>query len=166
MDEKRAMVTPDLLKIINYEITGKLPDPFLFEDGQRVATEADWAARKKELYKSVIELQYGVQPPAPELMAVEMLYNGDKTRVYRIKSGTEAHPVTFRMKLILPDNAVNPPVIVDGDGCFNYSLDKQWLGGSSRARRGVGDFRQNRDRERRYGRKARHGSAFRGVPGT
>lgn len=128
MDEKRTMVTPDLLKIIKYEITGKLPDPFLFEDGQRVATEADWAARKKELYKSVIELQYGVQPPAPELMAVEMLYNGDKTRVYRIKSGTEAHPVTFRMKLILPDNAVNPPVIVDGDGCFNYSMDKQWLG--------------------------------------
>lgn len=80
---------------------------------------------KKELYKSVIELQYGVQPPAPpELMAVEMLYNGDKTRVYRIKSGTEAHPVTFRMKLILPDNAVNPPAVRGNGDTADLRLEK------------------------------------------
>ncbi len=128
MAEKRTAVTPDMLKIKNYEILGKLPDPFMFGDGRRVKTESDWYERKKELYKTVIELQYGVQPPVSGFTEVETLYNGGKTRVYRIKCGYKAHPVSFRMKLILPDGAVNPPVIVDGDGCFNYYMDREWLG--------------------------------------
>ena len=127
MDDK-SLVTPDMLKIEKYEVLGKLPDPFTFEDGRKVKTGSDWPERRKELYKSVIELQYGVQPPAPEFTEVETLYDGGKTRVYKIKCGCADRLVTFRMKLMLPDGATNPPVIVDGDGCFNYCMDKEWLG--------------------------------------
>lgn len=135
MNEK-SLVASDMLEIKDCEILGKLPDPFTFDDGRRVATESDWLERKKELYGTVIELQYGVQPPPSEFTEVETLYDGGTTRVYRIKCGYKAHPVSFRMKLLLPNGVKNPSVIVDGDGCFNYYMDKEWLGAA--LNKGVG----------------------------
>lgn len=120
-------VRGDMLKIASYEILGKLPDPFLFDDGRRVASREDWTARRRELYGKVIELQYGVMPPENEFTEFETLYDSRTTKVFRIKAGPRSSPVTFRMKLILPDGVKEPPVIVDGDLCFNYAMDREWL---------------------------------------
>lgn len=120
-------VTPDLLKITKYELLDKLPDPFLFEDGHRVSSPDEWEARRAEIYKSAIELQYGTIAPDPEFLEIEATYLGGRGQVssYRITTGTRENPVSFRMQLYLPsrhvfdyENGKLPPVIVDGDLCF------------------------------------------------
>lgn len=128
MAEKETLcVTDDLLEIVSYDVLGKLPDPFRFDGGTRVAGQADWAARRRELYKTAVGLQYGAMPPDNELLDVETLYASPKTNVYRITAGPRPHPVSFRMKLLLPEGVEKPPVIVDGDLCFNYAMDRDWL---------------------------------------
>ena len=47
------------MKITSYEVLGKLPDLFTFEDGRKVTSIADWEERRKEIYKTAVELQYG-----------------------------------------------------------------------------------------------------------
>lgn len=122
----RPQVTPDMLRIDSYEVLGRLPDPFRFDDGHRMTSPAEWPARRRELYRYCIELQYGIQPPPNEVLEVETLYTGKKD-IYHIHCGPAAHPVTFRMTLLMPAGVSNPPVIVDGDLCFNYAMDKEWL---------------------------------------
>lgn len=68
MEEKEnPCVTDGMLDIVSYDVLGKLPDPFRFDDGRRVAGQADWAARRRELYKTAVELQYGVMPPGERM---------------------------------------------------------------------------------------------------
>lgn len=40
------------IKITEYDLNGKLPDPFVFDNGKRVKSAADWSARRWEIYKS------------------------------------------------------------------------------------------------------------------
>ena len=120
-------VTQDLLHVTKYEVLGKLPDLFTFDDGTSVATPADWDRRRREIYKTAVELQYGTLPPKPEFLEVETLFVGAKNRSYRIHTGTKAHPVSFLMKLVLPGGGYNFPAIVDGDMCFPYHMDKAYL---------------------------------------
>lgn len=120
------LVDENTLQVTSMEVLAPLPDPFLFEDGRRVATRADWEERRRELYRTVVELQYGTMPPEPDFLTVETLYVG-RPSSYRITTGTRAHPVSFRMQLWLPQGVQTPPVIVDGDQCFRYSADREWL---------------------------------------
>lgn len=122
-----STVTPDLLHVTKYEVLGKLPDLFTFEDGSPVRDPADWERRRSELYKTAVELQYGTLPPAPEFLEVEPLYIGAKNHSYRIHTGTRSHPVSFLMKLVLPATGWGFPAIVDGDMCFPYHMDKAYL---------------------------------------
>ena len=119
------MVTDSMLNVIKYDVLGRLPDPFVFDDGRKVETKEDWAERRKELYRYVVELQYGTQPPKPEVFRVEHMFDawpkGQGT--YRITAGTKEKQLSFRMKVIMPKDVTNPPVIVDGDLCFNYVCD-------------------------------------------
>ena len=129
-------VQEDMLNIVQYKVLGKLPNPFLMDDGSPVKTKEDWAKKRKEMYRSVIELQYGTMPPAPEVFHVETLYIGgaERSNIYRITAGTKEKTVSFRMRLHLPAKEKarafgekKPPVIVDGDLCFCYAMDKAFL---------------------------------------
>ena len=120
-------VHENLLHVTKYEVLGKLPDLLTFEDGTPVKTPADWELRRGEIYKTAVELQYGTLPPAPEFLEVETLYIGGKVRSYRIHTGTKARPVSFLMKLILPASGGSFPAIVDGDMCFPYYLNNDYL---------------------------------------
>ncbi|MBQ8495585.1 MAG: hypothetical protein IJ465_07510 [Clostridia bacterium] len=120
----------DLIKVTEYEVLGKLPDPFLCKDGTVADTAEKWAVRRAEMYKDVIELQYGTQPPAPEFVGVELLFCGGgliKMDSYRIHTGTRECPVSFNMQVFRPDSEGPWPVVVDGDGCFNYYCDNDFL---------------------------------------
>lgn len=114
-----------LTKITEYTLLGKLPNPFLMEDGTIADTPEKWAQRRKEIYKDVIELQYGTMPPEPEFLEVEKLYGGgyNGTGSYRIITGTREKPVTFLMKVIRPKSDTPCPVVIDGDMCFMYHFD-------------------------------------------
>jgi hypothetical protein len=123
-------VSQDLLHVTKYEVLGKLPDLFTFEDGTPVSTPADWPRRRSELYKTAVELQYGTMPPKPEFLEVETLFIGARNHSYRIHTGTREKPVSFLMKLVLPASGRNFPVIVDGDMCFPYHMDRAYLSAS------------------------------------
>ena len=120
-------VEQDLLKITDYRVLGKLPDIFTFDDGTPLTSPEDWERRRAEMYKTAVELQYGTLPPDPEFLEVELLFVGANVRSYRIHTGTKAHPVSFLMKMVLPSGGGNYPVIVDGDMCFPYHMDKEFL---------------------------------------
>ena len=120
-------VNQDLLHVTKYEVLGKLPDLFTFDNGDPVKSPADWDKRCEEIYKTAVELQYGTLPPTPEFLEVETLYIGGKVRSYRIHTGKKDHPVSFLMKLVLPTSGYNFPCIVDGDMCFPYHLNQEYL---------------------------------------
>lgn len=117
----------NLIEITKYTIDGKLPDPFLFDDGTRVATKEDWVRRREEMYKTVIELQYGTMPPKPEFVEVEPMYLGGRPSVYRVTSGTRAHPVSFNMYLFKANSSEKAPAVISGDMCFDYCYDKEYI---------------------------------------
>lgn len=120
-------VNENLLKITEYKLLGELPDPFVKDNGGRIADPSEWEARRAEIYHTAVELQYGHQFPDPEFLEVELLcYAAVKT--YLIHTGTRENPLSFRMQVILPDvKDAKVPVIVDGDMCWRYHMDKEFL---------------------------------------
>ena len=73
-----AIFNEKVIKVTEYTLLEKLPDPFMKADGQRVKTAEEFEEHKKELYKSAVELQYGTMPPAPEFLEVETLFTSNK----------------------------------------------------------------------------------------
>ena len=61
------------LQVTEYRELGKLPDPFVFQDGTPVRTREDWRRRRQELIATAVALQYGTMPPQPEFVEVEPL---------------------------------------------------------------------------------------------
>ncbi|MBQ9070953.1 MAG: hypothetical protein IJY23_06390 [Clostridia bacterium] len=119
----------NLIEITNYELLGKLPNPFIFDDGKEMVSPVEWPRRRKEIYKSAIELQYGTLPPEPEFLEVEPLCLGGvglPLNSYRIKTGTRANPVIFTM-YVWKGAAFGAPAVVSGDLCFKYPFDLNYI---------------------------------------
>lgn len=117
----------NLIKVESVTIKGNLPNPFVMNDGTPVKTAADWVLRRKEMYKSAVELQYGTMPPKPEFLKVELLDNAPLIHNYRITTGRRDCPVSFIMRIVLPAPEGKFPAIVDGDLCWRYAFDKEYL---------------------------------------
>lgn len=118
----------NLIQVTEYQVLGQLPSPFVFDNGAPVKTKEDWALRRKEIYRTAVELQYGTQPPKPEVFRVEPTYVSDDGGSYRIIAGTKEKQVSFMMKIIRPVKVKTPtPVAVDGDFCFNYSHNSEYV---------------------------------------
>ena len=47
-----------ITKVIKYELLGKLPNSFVFNNGEKVKTVNDWNERKKEIYEKLSYLSY------------------------------------------------------------------------------------------------------------
>jgi hypothetical protein len=102
------------------EVRG-LPDPFLFADGTRVKTRADWAKRRAELLAQILHYEYGEMPPAPGNTAgVELVSHNFKElpglihKVFKISCGPDKK-VSFTLDLIIPKGKGPFPVILRGD---------------------------------------------------
>lgn len=117
-------VHEDLIKIQEYREMSELPDPFVCEDGSRVKNTADWEKRRKEIYKTAVELQHGKMPPQPEFLEVEPLRLGDICG-FRIVTGIKERPIIFQMKVFMPENAGKCPVVVSGDLCWMYYFHQE-----------------------------------------
>ncbi len=117
----REKITQDMLKINSYTVLGELPNPFVFNDGHTVSSTAEWAERRKELYKTAVELQFGGYPPQPDFFTVEALNYGKTQHSYKIHTGTKEHPISFLVKVILPSKP-NRPFIIDGDMGSGYFM--------------------------------------------
>lgn len=117
----------NLIKIQSVTVKGKLPDPFVMDDGTPVTDAAGWEHRRKEMYKTAVELQYGTMPPEPEFLEVELLDDAAWIHNYRITTGRIDHPVSFIMRVLVPEGEGKFPAIVDGDLCWRYAFDKEYL---------------------------------------
>ena len=114
------------MKITSYEVLGKLPDPFLFNDGRRVKTVSDWEERRRELYAPCVELQYGGMPPEPEFLEVDPLCVPNavgRMNIWRIRTGTREKPVSWTIYAHKPAGNGPWPVVVDGDLCYGCMQD-------------------------------------------
>jgi len=116
------------IKILEYNLTDKLPDPFLFEDGSRVKTAEDWVKRRSQIYQSAVELQYGTIPPKPEVLEVEIMTVGNGyPATYRVTTGRVGHTVSFDMIVFKAKSNEKCPTVVDGDLCFKYAFDPTFI---------------------------------------
>lgn len=124
-----SAVNNKTIEIIQYDVLGKLPDLFTFDDGSPVITPEDWEKRRTEILKTAVDLQYGGTAPEPDSVVAECLYNGGagKAASFRVSSYFGNKKISFYMKLFLPENAQNPPVVISGDMCFNYCFDRGYL---------------------------------------
>ncbi|MBQ0105262.1 MAG: hypothetical protein KBT47_04405, partial [Armatimonadetes bacterium] len=127
MDKSYFDFDENLIRFTKYEVLGKLPDPFLMDGGKRVSSEAEWKERRKEIYKTAVELQYGTQPPKPEVFHIEKIYDAPKNLSVRITCGTKEKQISFIMRVLAPTEDKNLPVVVDGDLCFPYAFNSEYL---------------------------------------
>ena len=111
---------------------GKMPDPFKKADGTRVSPQ-EWESYKKELFKTIADIDFGGIPPRPEVVEIEPLNDFRRlgsANYYRIFAGTKEKQVSFTLELTVPyiegeTPATNLcenekyPVILTGDGCYN-----------------------------------------------
>lgn len=127
-------VREDLINITKYEVLGELPNPFVFENGMLVKNKKDWEIRRKEIYKNTVELQYGVIPSEPEFLEVEPLshvFVKDNVEyhllTYSVITGTRKCPIRFSVTVMRPRGNGPFPVVVDGDFCFRYPHDPEFI---------------------------------------
>ncbi|MBQ3177899.1 MAG: hypothetical protein IJB52_08780, partial [Clostridia bacterium] len=114
------------MEITSYEVLGKLPDLFTFEDGRKVTSIADWRERRKEIYKHAVELQYGQIPPEPEILELDPLCvtgAAGRMQIWRLTTGTREKPISFTMYAHRPAGNGPWPVVVDGDLCYGCMQD-------------------------------------------
>ena len=57
---------------MSVNILGKLPDPFLKEDGTRMTAD-EWYAQRDQLFNKICDIEYGGMPPRPEVVKVVRL---------------------------------------------------------------------------------------------
>ena len=101
----------------------ELPDPFLFNDGHRVKSAADWEARRAELVEQILTNEYGHLPPAPKSITGTLLVThryktlGTEHRVYRITCdpGNGHDKVVIDIDILFPHGPRPFPVILRGD---------------------------------------------------
>jgi len=128
-DEYEEIAMDTKLNVHSYRVLGELPPLLINDAGEAVIDAKGFAERRKELYRTAVELQYGTQPPAPDALWVEVLYRGAKGDSYRIHARQGGKTLSFRVHLIRPaDGSAHFPLIVDGDGCFFYAYDGDFVG--------------------------------------
>ncbi|MBE7050956.1 MAG: hypothetical protein E7395_00095 [Ruminococcaceae bacterium] len=104
------------------EFLGKMPDPFLKEDGTRM-TKEEWLERKDEIRQKIVDFEYGGMPPRPEFVEFEEMNNepvpGRCAQWYKIKAGKPDKYVTFNLQIITNDKGKDKySVLLTGDDCF------------------------------------------------
>jgi hypothetical protein len=80
----------------------KLPDPFRFSDGRRVATRADWACRRAELSAQVQHYELGARPEPSAAAPVQARMEGQDLVVSISENGKS---VSFPARIQLPAGA-------------------------------------------------------------
>lgn len=97
----------------------KLPDPFLFLDGSRVASREDWARRREEIKDLMLRIQYGHLPDAAgpvtlvKVVERETLHDGVSVHEkHELSMGPEGR-MRAEIELYFPATAQGPcPVIL------------------------------------------------------
>jgi hypothetical protein len=114
---------------MNTESQAELPDPFRFDNGDRVATEAGWRRRRQKLLELVLGIEYGQLPPSPARTSAELLirhnvgrFESARHEQYRVSTGP-GKPFWFFLDLLVPPGDGPFPIILTGDACWHSVSD-------------------------------------------
>jgi hypothetical protein len=119
-----------MLQTMTQERRGpELPNPFRFESGEPVRTAADWARRRDEIRKLILEIEYGGLPPTPQATRAEELHTHKVRRLddarytqYRVITEDE-RAFHFRLDVLAPAGDGPFPTVLYGDGCWRFVTD-------------------------------------------
>ncbi|KAI2622326.1 carbohydrate esterase family 15 protein [Hypoxylon sp. NC1633] len=96
----------DTYPAVNY---AKLPDPFTYEDGTKVASKADWTCRQQQISKLLQQYELGAYPPPPD--KVEASLSGTTMNV-KVTVGTKS--VTISTSIKKPSTSPGAAIITIG----------------------------------------------------
>jgi hypothetical protein len=99
----------------------QLPDPFLFPDGTRVKTRADWERRREQIKALILDYEYGHPPTAQVKVSAKQstVIKDEKMTVYKyVLSIGPDKKIATNLILTLPAGKGPFPVIVKGDLCW------------------------------------------------
>jgi len=109
------------------ESPAALPALLVGQDGRPVTVLSQWPARRDELHRLSIPLAYGRWPAIPRVTGCTLLHLatvrtlGD-ARLWTCRVTADgAH--AFLMRLFAPAGAGPFPVVLHGDGCWQYASD-------------------------------------------
>ena len=89
-----------------------LPDPFTFENGQRVRTKQQWQCRRQELKDLMQEYELGTLPPPPEQLSASLTASN-----LTITATNGATSISFSVNITLPTTGDGPfPAVIAYDG--------------------------------------------------
>ncbi len=105
---------------------GELPDLFALPEGGRVSTKEQWEKRSRQWRDTVIDIEYGGMPPAPESVEAETLCHNRIRRLpgaprnwsYRIHCSGGEKPFNFCARVLFPQTEEPIPAVITGDGCW------------------------------------------------
>ncbi|KAI1498994.1 carbohydrate esterase family 15 protein [Biscogniauxia marginata] len=121
----------------------KLPDPFTFSDGRKVASKEDWTCRQAEISKLLQQFELGDYPPPPD--SVEASLSGSTMSV-KVTVGSKS--VTISTSIKKPSTSPGPAIITIGGsslpipgtiGTVGFGND-QFASQASGSSRGQGAF--------------------------
>ncbi|MHA1277401.1 MAG: alpha/beta hydrolase family protein [Candidatus Helarchaeota archaeon] len=93
-----------LYRLDRPKIIKAIPDPFLFNNGTRVQTEAEWQARRLEIKEMLLDLEYGHMPfDPPDKISVKVLQS---------TALTGGHILNTTRLIITPNNS-KPSVTIN-----------------------------------------------------
>ena len=99
-----------------------LPDPLVFADGHPVKTKDDWRTRRREILDIFAHEMYGVEPPPPETLLVELVEEGATfaglaiRRQYRIRFRADGTGPYLDWLVIIPNKVQGNAARLDVDG--------------------------------------------------
>ncbi len=104
----------------------QLPDPFLMNNGARVANAADWAKRRDEIKQLILYYEYGQLPPAVMVTAKELSsatsqpLDATQKRLILSAGPEGGKAVEWRVRMTMPSEIKGKcPVIICGDMCWD-----------------------------------------------
>lgn len=121
----------------------QLPDPFTFEDGKKVASQADWTCRQQEINKLLQQYELGTYPPPPD--KVEASLSGSTMSV-KVTVGSKS--VTISTAIKKASTSPGPAIVTIGGsslpipgtvGTVGFNND-QFASQASGSSRGQGAF--------------------------
>jgi len=119
----QASDTTQMPGIDKLPVIQELPDPFLMNNGKRIAGKRDWRMRRDELKAMLLYYEYGHLPPKPDFLsakeqASKRLEGTGATEKTLLLSTGPGGKISYRLILTIPAGKGPFPVIVKGDLCW------------------------------------------------
>ncbi len=106
----------------------ELPNPFLFNSGDRVRSAAQWPERRGEIHALMMPVAYGEIPPVHGVVHCAVLHAAVVKRLAGARllscrvSVNGRH--SFLLRIFVPAGLGPFPVLLNGDGCWHYASDE------------------------------------------